>query len=119
MSGYEVCLGRVDEGNLRTNENGEIEIGTIKYLTYNLIEHDLYAYLKRIIKKNILVNIDELIEYFVELSSLTDDSIDYLNGLIEYPIESLRLWDKYRRNKKKLTDDEYLEEFNKLKINNS
>lgn len=119
MSSYEVCLGRVDEGNLRMNKNGKIEVGTIKYLTYNLIEHDFYSYLKRIIKKNISIDIEYLIECFVEKSSLTDDSIEYINGLILYPIESLRLWDKYRRNKKKLTYEEYIESFNRFKINNS
>lgn len=119
MADYEVCLGRVDESNLRIGEQGKIEIGTIKYLTYNLIEHDFYSYLKRLIRKDRGLNTEYLVEYFVEKSLLTDDSIEYLNGLISYPLESLRLWDKYRRNKKKLTDEEYVEAFSRLRINNS
>lgn len=119
MSGYEVCLGRVGEGNLRVNESGEIEVGSIKYLTYNLIEHDFYSYLKRIIRKNRELNVEYLIELFVEKSLLTEDSSEYLNGLILYPLESLRLWDKYRKNKKRLTEEEYIERFYTAKINNS
>lgn len=117
MVNYEVCLGRVCEGNLSKGENGKLEIGTIKYLTYNLVEHDFYSYLKSIRKKNNILDIEWLIEYFVERSSLEEDSIEYLKGLLSYPVEGLKLWDKYRRNKKNLTEEEYVDGFHKANKN--
>ncbi|MBB6622532.1 hypothetical protein [Clostridium gasigenes] len=117
MANYEVCLGRVCEGNLRMDENGKVEIGTIKYLTYNLVEHDFYSYLKRLRKKNNILDIECLIKYFAEKSLLKDDSIEYLRGLLSYPVESLKLWEKYRINKKNLTEEEYMDGFYKAKKN--
>ena len=117
MCKYEVCLGAVSEENLRKDKNGNIEIGTIKYLTYNLVEQDAYSYLRHIKKKNYKIDIEYLIEYFANESLLEEDSIEYLKGLMSYPAESLRLWDKYRRNKKKLTEEEYVDAFYKAKRN--
>lgn len=111
MLGYEICLGRVYESNLRKNENGDFEIGTIKYLSYNLQEHDIYSYLKYVKKRNRTLDINELIKWFIEESILEDDSIKYIIGLLSYPIESLRLWDRYRKSRKKLTEAEYEEAF--------
>lgn len=113
MENYEICLVRVEENNLRCVENGNIEVGTINYLTYNLIEHDIYSYLKRIKRKTDLIDIEYTIEYFVSKSLLDDDSIKYLNGLLSYPLESLRIWNKYRKNKKNLTEEEYIDAFYK------
>ena len=44
MKKNEICLGRVDEGNLRVVE--AIEVGSLKGATYNLVEEDIYNYLK-------------------------------------------------------------------------
>lgn len=115
MMNYEVCLGSVTEENLRKGEDFRLEIGTIKYLNYNLFEQDMYSYLKYIKRKNCNVDIEYLIEYFVEESLLDEDSIEYLRGLVSYPFESLKLWDKYRRSKKKLTEQEYIDGFYKAK----
>ena len=37
MKNYEMCLGRVDEGNLKIEDDGSIKIRTCKYISYNLI----------------------------------------------------------------------------------
>ncbi|MGL5086440.1 MAG: hypothetical protein ACRC68_12105 [Clostridium sp.] len=117
MRNYEICLGSVSENNLRVNDDGKIEVGTIKYLTYNLLEHDFYSYIKHLRKRNNKMDIDELIYYFVEKALLENNSIEYLKALLSYPIESLRLWDKYRRNKKELTQEQYIEGFYRAKRN--
>lgn len=117
MINYEICLGNVSENNLRINEEGKIEVGTIKYLTYNLIEQDFYSYIKHLRKRNNNIDIEELIYYFVEKSFLENNSVEYLKGLLSYPVESLRLWDKYRRNKKELTQEQYIEGFYKANRN--
>ena len=51
MNNYEICLGRVDEGNL-IKINNIINIRTIRYLSYNLLENDCYNYIKRLRKKD-------------------------------------------------------------------
>ena len=117
MYNYEVCLGRTNEENLRLGEEGNIEIGTIKYLTYNLVEQDAYVYFRYLKKKNYNENMLDLIEYFTSESLLEDDSVEYLKGLMSYPMESLKLWDKYRKNKKKLIEEEYLDALYKAKSN--
>lgn len=117
MINYEICLGNACENNLRINDEGQMEVGTIKYLTYNLIEQDFYSYMKHLRKRNNNINNDELIYYFVEKSSLENNSIEYLKALLSYPVESLKLWDKYRRNKKDMTQDQYIEGFYKAKRN--
>ena len=117
MINYEICLGNACENNLRVNEDGKIEVGTIKYLTYNLIEQDFYCYIKHLRKRNYNINIQELIYYYVEKSLLENNSVDYLKGLVSYPVESLRLWDKYRRNKKEITLQQYIDAFYKANRN--
>ena len=44
MKKNEICLGRIDEVNLRVMEN--IEIATVKNISYNLVEEDIYEYLR-------------------------------------------------------------------------
>ena len=117
MKNYEICLRNVTETNLRINESGNIEIGTIKYLSYNLIEQDVYSYLKYLRKKNNNIDIESLIYYFVEKSLLGVDSGEYLKALVYYPVESLKIWDKYRKNKRDVTENQYIEGFYKAKKN--
>ena len=50
MNREEICIGRADSGNLR-KVNGNFEIGIIKGISYNLVEEDLYKYIKRTQKK--------------------------------------------------------------------
>ena len=40
----EICIGKVDESNIRRGKS--IEIGTLKAASYNLIEDDVYEYLR-------------------------------------------------------------------------
>ena len=50
MRKNEICLGRVDESNIRAVE--DIEIGIVKNITYNLVEEDICNYLKKVKMKN-------------------------------------------------------------------
>lgn len=112
MNRQEVCLGRVDEGNLKFYDNN-IQIGKVKALSYNLVEDDLYSYIKRIQKKQISIDEDEIIRFFVHESHLSANSIDYLRVLCTYPKEFLKTWDRYIENKRNKTLEEYTKEFNK------
>ena len=108
MNREEICIGRADEGNLRKIE-GKFQIGVIKGMSYNLVEEDLYKYIKRIQKKGIKIDEEELIRFFVRQSHLPLNSINYLRGLCTYPRDFFRIWERYKVNKKKKTEEEILE----------
>ena len=77
MNNYEVCLGRVDEGNLK-KEGMAICIRTIRYISYNMIEHDCYSYIKRLKRRGYSGDIVHIINKFAEESNLKSESIDYM-----------------------------------------
>ena len=113
MNRKEICLGRVDSGNLR-KENGQLEIGSLKGISYNLIEEDLYKYIKRIKKRNSYIDENEVIDLFVRASHLSYSSINYLKGLCTYPKDFLKNWERYRQAKSDKTYEEYFIEFEKI-----
>ncbi|WP_035790205.1 spore coat protein [Clostridium beijerinckii] len=98
MNREEICLGKVDKSNLRKN-NEKIEVCTIKGMTYNLVEEDLYNYIKKLQRKEINIDEEELIKLFVHGSHLSISSFDYLRGLCSYPKDFLRFWERYRDSK--------------------
>lgn len=106
MKKNEICLGRVDEGNLRVIES--IEVGSLKGVSYNLVEEDIYNYLKRVKKRDSTVNLNKFIEEYINLSSLNRDSKDYISILLSIPYDSLKQWYRYKYNKKNLLPEEYL-----------
>lgn len=108
MSNYEVCLSRVDEGNLKVEDDGSIKVGTIRYLTYNIKEHDIYSYIKKIKRREVKLNIDEIINYYIEITKLGSCSLEYLRALSCYPNEEFRIIQKYILGKIQIEEDELL-----------
>ena len=106
MKKNEICLGRVDEGNLRIVET--IEVGSLKGATYNLVEEDIYNYLKRIKRRNKKGDLDKYIDEYIRLSHLNKHSKDYISILLSIPYDSLKQWYRYKYNKKNLLPEEYL-----------
>ena len=109
MKNYEVCLNRVDEGNLKVEEDGKIIVSTVRYLSYNLKEHDIYSYIKKIKRREIDLSIDEIINYYIKAANLNDDSREYLRGLSSYPNEELKVVERYILGKLKMSEREALE----------
>jgi hypothetical protein len=109
MKNYEVCLTRVDEGNLKVEEDKKIIVSTVRYLTYNLKEHDIYSYIKKIKRREIDLSIDEVINYYIKSTELSDDSKEYLRALSSYPNEELKLVERYILGKLKVKEEEFLE----------
>jgi len=107
MNREEICIGKVDRNNLRKNKE-KIEIGTIKEMTYNLVEEDLYNYIKKLQRKEFDIDEEELIKIFVHGSHLSFNSFDYLRGLCSYPKDFFKAWEKYRDSKKEKTNEEIL-----------
>ncbi|MCR1951726.1 MULTISPECIES: hypothetical protein [unclassified Clostridium] len=115
MKNYEVCLSRVDENNLVVEDNNKIFIGTIKYLTYNLKEHDIYSYIKKIKRKDMEFSIEEVIDYYIEIANLESDSKQYLRALCSYPNEEFKVLERYILKKIDTNEDGILELLYKAK----
>lgn len=109
MINYEVCLDRVDENNLVVDKEGRILIGNIRYLSYNLKEHDIYSLIKKIKRKNINISLEEIIDYYLYKESLDEDSKKYLYGFSIYPNEEMKIIQRYIRKKILLNEEETIE----------
>lgn len=94
MNREELCLGKVHANNLRRNKD-RIEIGVINDMTYNLVEEDVYSYIKKLQRLGFNIDVDELIKLFVHASHLSFNSFEYLRGLFSYPRDFFKLWEKY------------------------
>ncbi len=112
MKNYEICLGRVDEGNLKLDDYGVIKIRTIKYISYNLVESDCYSYIKRLKKREWKKDINDLIKKFIHLSALSSDSENYIRILSSFPLEQMRVLSKYRIEGTMRLDEEWINELN-------
>lgn len=117
MNREEICLEKVQPNNLK--RNGEkIEVGIIKNMAYNLVEEDLYNYIKKLQKAEINIDEEEIIKTFIYESHLSFNSFDYLRGLCTYPRDFLKTWTKYveltdETVKKSKTEEEILAELEK------
>lgn len=103
MNKKEICLGNIDGSNLRVFQ--EVEIGSIEQVEYNLIEEDIYNYLRKVRKKN-KINLENTLDYFVQINNLNNDSKNYIKLLLNLPYDTLKYWKKYR--KKGVMDEELL-----------
>lgn len=107
MKKNELCLGRVDEGNLRASEG--IEIGSIKNISYNLVEEDIYHYLRKVRRRNPNKNNLEMhVSKYIDDAFLGENSREYLLILLSIPWDTIRNWRKYRLNKRQISPKEYV-----------
>ena len=109
MNNYDICLGRVDEGNLK-KEGLTICIRTTRYISYNMIEHDCYNYIKRLKKRGYEGDIIKLINDFAYKSDLNKDSIDYITVLSNYPLESIKTLLKLKEDRERFSEEEWIKE---------
>ena len=112
MKRYEICLGRVDESNLKRDKNEIIYISSSRYIAYDLLESDCYSYIKKIKRRKRNYNINNIINEFTNKSALDDDSVKYLKILSVYPNESMKVLNKCRDGKVDITNEDIV---NKLK----
>lgn len=109
MNNYDICLGRVDEDNLK-KEGLIIYTRTTRYISYNMIEHDCYNYIKKLKKRGYEGDIIKLINDFAYKSNLNRDSINYMTVLSNYPLESIKTLLKLKEERDKFSDEEWIKE---------
>ena len=90
-------------------------IRTTRYISYNMIEHDCYNYIKRLKKRGYEGDIIHIINNFAYKSNLNKDSIDYMNVLSNYPVESIKTLLKLKVDRERFSDEEWIKEINMLK----
>ena len=73
-------------------------------MAYNLVEEDLYNYIKKLQKAEINIDEEEIIKTFIYESHLSFNSFDYLRGRCNYPRDFLKTWTKYAE----LTDEKVM-----------
>ena len=111
MDRYEVTMGRVDEGSLSRKEE-DIIIRTTKYMSYNMIENDCYAYIRRMKRKYDFNNIENVIKEYVYEAELSNRSYIYIELLSKYPIESIKTLLKIKDTKGRMTEEQWIEQIN-------
>lgn len=111
MKKNEICLGKVDESNLRVSNC--IEIGHLKDISYNLVEEDIYNYLKRVNRKSPNLDLDMFIDEYVKSACLGSDSKQYIKILLSVPYDTIKIWNRYILNKKQIEPSRYIDSLNK------
>lgn len=110
MKKNEIALGRADEKNLKVT--AALEIGTLKNISYNVVEEDIYDYLKRVRIKNKKIPLEKCVNKYVESSYLSEDSRYYIDILLMIPYGTLSLWYRYAYGRK---ENSWQEQLKKIK----
>lgn len=92
MKRNELCIGRVSENNIWKEKN--LKILDLKKLGFNLLEHDCYKYLFKFKRKSIDLDYNKIINYFVESHQLDKNSKTYIEALLEYPYDAMKVIQK-------------------------
>lgn len=90
----EICIERVDENNLRVIDR--MEIGKIKKINFNIVEDDFINYLIRYKKIYSKEALKEYAKEYAQKANLKKNSLQYINLLVDMPIDSLKHWYKNR-----------------------
>lgn len=117
MARYEVCLGKCDRSNLIVSEN-KVKIANIKYMSYNLIENDIYSYLRKLRKRRIKIDYLDLINLFIDKSNLDKASLNYIIGLLSFPSEEVKLIQRFSSGRLDISGEEFIRILEREKIIN-
>lgn len=88
MKNKEICIGKVSQSNIWKDQN--IKILDLSRMGFNLIEHDCYKYLLKYKKREVSLNYNKIIDYFIESHNLDNNSKIYIENLLSYPYDSMK-----------------------------
>ncbi len=106
MKNVEICLTEVDFDNL--GKSDAIEIVNFDDIAYNMVEMDCYYFLAKLKRKGFYVDFEGAIERFCKLEDLGQESNIFIRSLLSYPYEFFKVYEKYKKNKKNWSEDEYV-----------
>lgn len=105
MRRYEITLGNTYFTNLRYVDN--IEIGTLKRCAYNMVEIDGVYFINKLKRNGYKTDYKNLVDKFCEIEELGENSSKFMRALISYPHEYMKCVERYRKNKKGFTIDDF------------
>ncbi|MEG2917751.1 MAG: hypothetical protein RR891_01505 [Clostridium sp.] len=108
MHNVEICLTDVDFDNLLKGKDETIEIANFDDIAYNMVEMDCYYFLAKLKRKGFYVDFEKCIDIFCKLEGLDENSNIFIRALLSYPYEFMRIYDKYKKNKKSWNEEEYI-----------
>lgn len=114
MDCSEICIGNSYFDNI-TRAQGEIYIVSLKNISFNFIEMDAFEFLKKIKRRNININFEDVIEEFCDYNGLNYFSEKLIKCLLSFPYEYFKWCNNYRVNSKKFSEEEYLKKITKAK----
>ncbi len=106
MDNVEICLTNVDFDNLGKSET--IEIVNFDDIAYNMVEMDYYYFLVKLKRKGFKVDFNKCIDEFCKLEGLGESSKVFIKALLSYPYEFIKIYEKYKKNKKNWNEEEYI-----------
>jgi len=106
MDNVEICLTNVDFDNLGKSET--IEIVNFDDIAYNMVEMDCYYFLVKLKRKGFKVDFNKCIDEFCKLEGLGESSKVFIRALLSYPYEFIKIYEKYKKNKKNWNEEEYI-----------
>ena len=109
MKNNEICLGNPFLENIYGHE--KIYINDIENLSFNLVESDIINFINRLIKKRVIMNLDYIIEFYLNEMNLNEKSKEYIISMTKFPIEVIKIFDRKMYNKKEWSDEEASKKF--------
>lgn len=106
MKNIEICLTEVDFDNL--GKSDVIEIVNFDDIAYNMVEMDYYYFLSKLKRKGFYVDFDSVIQRLCKIEDLGQESNIFIRSLLSYPYEFFKVYEKYKKNKKNWSEDEYV-----------
>lgn len=106
MDNVEICLTNVDFDNLGKSET--VEIVNFDDIAYNMVEMDCYYFLVKLKRKGFKVDFNKCIDEFCQLEGLDENSKVFIRALLSYPYEFIKIYEKYKKNKKNWNEEEYI-----------
>lgn len=92
MRNNEICVGKVSSNNIW--KDGNINIFDLSKMAFNLIEHDCYKYLFKYRKRKNSLDCNKIINSFIKSHNLDNDSKIYIENLLSYPYDSMKIIQK-------------------------
>lgn len=105
MRRIEICLGNTWFDNLTKTDT--LWVRTLKRSCFNMVEFDGIYLLSKLEKRGYDIDIKESVRYFCDLEQLNSKSEKFILAMISFPSETMRCFERYRRDKNNLEGRNY------------
>lgn len=110
MSRNEISIGDTSLENLFFNE--VLSINNIKKISLDMIEWDIINLILKCRRKNANIDEQKIIDKFLYKESLDDTSLKFINLMLDYPIDFMKLCERKRDKRKDYPLEYYLKRIN-------